>query len=366
MKRYVAILLFLAVILAAPAMLLAEEKVTATAGKTTLNGILTDVFGYYPSIGLSERPTAPEAKTTLNQPKNWTFDIGMQRFLMSHTSYEIGTPDYSPLSRLQFPVDTWWLDFRLRRTCPRWSVGFRSGFSVDRTVNERFKDSDWERDATPQMLTTYSKSAMREEQGYLFRGDVDVNVSDWLKLPKGAEIRPLFAFQFQRFVMMAHDGTQWSNGDYGDPDAMGLDGQLNASVMNGNSIHFRQDYWLYMIGLRGSYEIPQVFKNIALKLSGEAEWGPALGYNEDHHLQRTGALYGFIKSSGNALYFSTGVDMVISKSFSVGVLIDYLWIRTDGVLHHSNVPLKQDSTSSDGMRSWSDQTSLIARASYAF
>ena len=181
----------------------------AFAEKGTWSSLVSDVIGYYPALGDKPDTEAPSEKLYI--PKNLEFDLGLQRFLMSNTSYEIGNPDVpfqEPLSRLEFPLNTWWLDFRLRRTCPRWSAGARAGFRVATNTDGRIKDSDWENTENTQMLTTYSEGACSMEEGYLFRGDVDVNISDWLGLPKSVEIRPIFAFQFQRFILLDHDSIQ--------------------------------------------------------------------------------------------------------------------------------------------------------------
>ena len=118
-------------------------------------------------------------KNKLNMPKNWEFGIGMERFIASHTSYEFGmnTPPWTkPLSRLEFPVNTWWLNFDARRTCPRWSAGGRAGFSVNRNSNKMMIDSDWEtNDNDEDVLFNYAKLGCDVREAFLFKGDVDVN-----------------------------------------------------------------------------------------------------------------------------------------------------------------------------------------------
>ena len=361
------LVLFLALILIlliSPTILWADEK-TSDTGKTTWKDIFSDVVGHYP-LNIDQTSASPEQKGKLNQPKNWVFDFGLQDFLMSHTSYQFGnsgTPFQKPISKLEFPLNTWWLESELRRTCPRWSVGVRAGLSVAGNTNERFKDSDWLRDT--EMLTTYSESAMREENSYLFRADADVNISDWLRLPPGLEIRPLFAFEFQRLNLMAHDGVQWEVGSYPYGEAGSLDGYSSAQALAGNSIHFRQDYYMYQIGLRGVYDGFKIGKYITIKTKGEADWGPVIGYSEDNHLLRD--LFGYIRSTGNSFYFSTGLDMVFAKTITAGVSMDYLCIRSFGTQHdrdlgHGGVESWEDY----GVRVWSDQTSLTAHVSYAF
>lgn len=343
-------------------MLLAAQTTVWAGEKTTWNDIFSGVVGHYP----------PDNKPINQyQPKNWEFDFGLQRFIMSHTSYEFGNPDepkQDHISRLEFPLNTWWLDFNLRRTCPRWSIGGRAGFSVSRNADGPMMDSDWENPENLGMLTTYSESACRAEGNFHFRGDIDVNISDWLRLPPGWQIRPLFAFQYQHFKVAAHDGTQWSVGNYDDEDAsgFGLDGETTATALKDDSIRFRQNYYIYQIGLRAVYDGIKIGKYVVIKLHGEADWGPVIGYNEDHHLQRSGYRFTYEKTSGNSLYFITGMDMVIAKTFTAGIKMDYMWIRTTGVHRMSDSFNKTDQTWSDHVNVWSDQMSLIGHVSYAF
>lgn len=363
MNRSLALLLALIFILSvSPTMLWADEKATEIQ-KTTWQDILSDVVGHYPLPSDLVGNDNKEQKSKLDLPKNWEVGVGVERFIASHTSYDIGlrfAPWTKPLSRLEFPVNTWWLNFDARRTCPRWSIGGRAGFSVNRNSNNWMIDSDWRtNDDDEDVLTNYSKNYCDVRKAFLFRGDVDVNISDWLKLPPSLEIRPLFAFQFQRFNLIMHDGVQWNY--------VQNDGFVTplAQQLPGDCVSFRQDWWLYMIGLRGSYNL-KLNKYVMIKIKGEADWGPALGYNVDHHMQREGDLWGYINSSGNALYFLTGLDMTVSKTITIGVGVDYLRIRTSGIIHDVNTPEGVDQWWSDDVKSYSDQLGLTAHISYAF
>jgi len=367
MKKFSIILgAFILILTAAPTISWAGEK-TTDIKNTTWQDICSDVVGHYP-LSVEQTSDYPAQKGKLNQPKNWEFGLGVQYFLMSHTSYQFansGPSFQNPLSKLQFPLNTWWLESELRRTCPRWSIGVRAGVSVAKNVDGRFKDSDWLNPANGSMLTTYSESAMRSENSYLIRADADVNISDWLGLPPSFEIRPLFAFEFQRLNLMAHDGVQWEVGSY-DVDGSGIrDDYASVQALAGNTIHFRQDYYMYQIGVRGVYDGFNIGKYIKIKVKGEADWGPVIGYNEDNHLLRD--LLGYIRSSGNSLYFSTGLEMVFAKTITAGISMDYQYIRTTGILHdrdlgHGGVEAWND----ESVKVWSDQTSITARVSYAF
>jgi len=357
------------VICGSSAIVWAGEK-QSDVEKTTWGSIISDVVGHYPLPQEEYVNGSPGTKTKLSQPKNWLFDITMRRYIESHTSYQFGNPDaphQKPLSRLEWPLNTWWLDMELRRTCPRWSAGGRASFNVARDVVGRMQDTDWENPENTSMMTTYSESYARMRQNYSFRGDVDVNISDWLGLPAGFEIRPLFAFLYQHFTLYDYDGTQWSVGNYGhDNQSFGIDGETDVTELPDVWISFKQDYYMYMIGLRGSCDVLKPTRDIKIRARGEADWGPAVGYNEDHHLRREGNMFIREKTAGNALYFMLGVDMVFWNTLTVGFTMDYLWIRTLGIHKWINEPLGVNQCWSDGVKVWSDQTSLMMHASYAF
>ena len=121
-----------------------------------------------------------------------------------------------------------------------------------------------------------------------------------------------------------------------------------------------------MIGLKGSYELWKPTKYLTVKTNGEADWGPAIGYNIDHHRLRGGDRITVEKTSGNAAYFSLGLDLEVWKTVTAGIKMDYLRINTYGTHTMTNVPQHVDETWSDGVRVWSDQTSITVHLSYSF
>lgn len=376
MNRLAISLLASAIILSIfPAASWADEK-AIDVKKTAWKDIFSDLFGHYPLPSITSEDVKSAEKGKLNIPKNWEFDFAARRYLISHNSYEYGAhvPPYTnPLSKLEFPMNTWWLDFTLRRTCPRWSVGTDLGLSVSRVSDGVMQDTDWDTVGSENIVSIYSESDLRVDKGFKCRSDIDVNISDWLNLPKWLEIRPLFAFQYQRVDTMTYGGTQWwfRNVDLDDEDGNEDEEdhdmrQTPANRLDGDLIRFKQDWYLYQIGARVICDIAKPSKYMSMKAHAEADWGPAYGYNEDHHLQRRGDLIGHIASRGNSLYFLFGLDMDIARSIKIGADIDYLWIRTSGVIRDENHPLDHDYTSKYGVNVWSDQLSLMMHISYAF
>ena len=119
-----------------------------------------------------------------------------------------------------------------------------------------------------------------------------------------------------------------------------------------------------MIGMRGSYSI-KMGKYTTVKVKGEADWGPALGYNIDEHLRRNGRET-TERTKGNALYFLAGLDMVIAKTITLGIGVDYMFIRTSGSHRWWDPGEGLDTATRDGVNVWSDQLGLTMHASYAF
>ena len=372
MNRFSTLFLALILILSVSSTMSWADEKTTDIEKTAWQNIFSDAVGHYP-INIDQTNTNPRQKGKLDETQNWSFDAGLQRFIMSHASYAIGNtapPNQEPLSRLQFPFNTWWLELELRRTCPRWSIGTRAGLSVDHNSDGRMKDTDWLRTESPETVTSYSESACRVEESYLFREDVDVNISDWLRLPPSIEIRPLFAFEYQRLNLMAHDGVLWETGHYPldiQDGPIAHEDIIESGGIEGDFIHFRQDYYLFLIGLRGSCDLVKPSKYITIRLRGEADWGPALAYYEDHHLIRQGDMFSACKGRGNAIYFLTGIEMVFAKSVTFGISMDYTQIKTTtATVTHWNIPMHENESWDEGVKMWSDQTSLTAHVTYTF
>ena len=78
-------------------------------------------------------------------------------------------------------------------------------------------------------------------------------------------------------------------------------------------------------------------------------------------------MFATFKGVGNSLYFLTGVEAVFAKTITIGVDVDYTWIRIGrGKTRETNIPEGTDFSWSNGVNVWSDQLSLTAHASYAF
>lgn len=290
--------------------------------------------------------------------KHFSFGIKTMYFFNSHTSYEFGNPFppyQEPLSRLEFPLDTWWGGVEMRLDYPRFSIG---GEVLTNTLGDaqgRMVDSDWDDDAAPALKTIYSESNSRMEPSYMVRADIDMEVSDWLGLPQWFSLRPLVGFRYQNFHMITQDGIQYTPFDGTPPVAL-----------PGNGIRFKQTYWQYFTGLRSNIDIGQFTNISSLKLLLQIDWAYVEGSNEDHHLLRTGRRFTYENTFGYAWHASAGLKKGLTKNLILGLELDYLRISTTGSHRLVNDLFKIDFGFSNGVKVWSDQSNVSLSLEYRF
>lgn len=289
-----------------------------------------------------------------------TFSVGgkLKYFFRSHTSYEFGNPFppfQEPLSRLEFPINTWWGGLEMKLNLSRFSFGLEGITNVTQNAHGKFEDSDWDDENRPYEKTIYSQSEMRVAPSYMVRLDADVDVSDWLRLPKGLSIRPVAGFRWQKFNLVSHDGTQWD-----------LTGFAPEYALPGEGIRFKQEYWQYFIGLRSILDLSYATGLKSLVLLMQADWAYVEGKNEDHHLLRQGRRFTYESTYGEAWHASIGLKKDLGTNFRIGLDADYLAIKTTGKHRLVNADFNIDMDVSNGVRTWSDQASVSLTLEYRF
>lgn len=83
--------------------------------------------------------------------KYLSLGVKTERLVNSHTSYEFGDPDPpypAHLSKLVFPMDSWWGGLELRFNTPRFSVGAEFLTNVVEDTHKPMKDYDWAYETT--------------------------------------------------------------------------------------------------------------------------------------------------------------------------------------------------------------------------
>ncbi len=285
--------------------------------------------------------------------------VGMtaQRLFASHTSYEFGNPlapTQNPLSRLEFPLDSWWAGVELRATFPRVSFGGEALTNLSRDTERLMQDSDWEDEENPRHKTTFSKSRCRLEPSYVIRADMDLRVSDWLGLPAWLDLRPVVGVRRQRFSLVTHDGVQW---DVEAPEPISLPG---------DGITFEQVYSHYFLGLRAGLDLGKYVELKSLAALLQIDWAYVEGRNRDHHLLRDGERFTYEDTYGQAWHGSIGLRAGLTERLSLAAEADFLTISTTGSHRLVNPLFGIDFIFSDGVKAWSDQSRISLQLRYSF
>jgi len=304
--------------------------------------------------------TAPRAHAAdYDLTKGWTVELKTKSMFSSHTSYEFKNP-FPPgqlLSRLQFPMKSVWAGAEVRKELGRFSTGVEYLSSVQNQESGRFNDTDWDDDTSPKRMTNYGNTGCTLRDSFQATADVDMQIADMVGLPPAFAVRPVLGFRMQRLRFMAHDGLQY---DYNTPGAAPV-----LQSLPGNTIAFEQYWYMPFIGLRLGYEWdnPPLLRRV--KLSAQGDWSYTTGHNRDEHLLR-GDRVTYERTVGNAWHAAAGVVFGLTEHFHVGLDADYLRIETRGTHHLDDSTNAFTFTWSDGVRAWSEQSSVMVKLGYTF
>jgi|WetSurMetagenome_2_1015567.scaffolds.fasta_scaffold00788_3 outer membrane protease len=303
-------------------------------------------------------PAAEKKDESVQLTKYLSIGVKVERLVNSHTSYEFGNPGppyQVPLSRLEFPLDSWWGGLELRFCASRFSVGGEALTNILGDTAGRMKDSDWDDDSNPKVMSVYSESMNRMRRSYRTSFDADLEIADWIGLPKWISLRPVAGFRYQSFHLVAHDGVQQVLNDGSPPQSL-----------PGDAIRFKQQYWQYFGGIRSQADVGRYVGLSDLKLSLQFDWAYVDGNNEDLHLLREGRRFTYEITSGYAWHGSVGLKKNLIKNLYLGLEVDYLKIVTKGNHRWVNEPFNMDEKSFHGVKVWSEQTGIGLTLEYRF
>jgi len=283
----------------------------------------------------------------------WSVAANVKRLFNSHTSYEFGNPyppKQSPLSRLEFDLDSWWGGLEVSRWTPRWSISLVALTNLTSGVDGIQADSDWDDEARPGVRDIYSESNLRLKPSYDVRASLDVSLASWLGLPTGLDLRPVGGVRWQRFDLVSFDGTQWET----EPD-----GGTQVTPLPGDNIRFKQTYWQYFIGLRAAWQ-PLPRKHPGFRVTGQVDWAYVKGDNKDHHLLREGTRITEESTSGHAWHAALGLEAPLWPNLFLGLHAEYLNLKTTGSHRLYNDAFDIDMTLDNGVRVWSQQAVMLS------
>ncbi len=305
-------------------------------------------------LGSAEQPAAselglvwPDAPTKAT----WTIDYRFRSLVGSRTSYEFGTPDpppygWTPLSQLNFPLDSYWHGIGIGVERPTWAIRFEWLFP-QQGIEGNLSDYDWQIPGDP--FTDLGYAQQRWTDGQMLDLSLEFQLADHLfGLP--VEVWPVGGFRWQRFDIMCYDLVQVKSDD------VWLDPPYTAA---GDVLTFNQQYYMGYVGgqLRTRLESARL-PPVLIKFQGD--WGGTSAYNVDHHLLREGDRYTMERTQGGSWHVGLTVEALLHKNFSLGLQADHLEIRTRGTHRLLNAPLGEDFTWDNGVAVSSDQTWLTA------
>jgi len=319
------------------------------------------VFASEKEEAVLQENTVFQKKETVRLSKYLSLGVKVKRLDNSHTSYEFGNPDppgQAPLSRLEFPLDSWWVGGELRASFPRFSMGIEVLQSAQGNVGGRMYDSDWDDASAPlDAKTDYGVFRCRMEPSYMARADIDMEVADWLGLPQWISLRPVVGMRYQHFRLNAYNGIQY--------DLTGV--RYEPILMPESSvIRFKQTYWQYFIGVRSGIDVGKYLGVSDLKLTTQLDWAYVEGSNEDKHMLREPDRFTYEDTYGHAWHASIGLKKGLSKNLFLSMDFDYLQIDTTGSHRWSVHSEGIDQSWGNGVKVWSEQKSISLSLEYQF
>ncbi len=277
-----------------------------------------------------------------------SFSMGLKKFINSFTSYQFPNPFQArqdPLSRLEFPLDQWFVGVATRYALPWFALSANVWININKQSAQRMQDSDWDDDFDSQQKTIFSESKCKLNRGTL----LDIGAVLTPSFINPYPIKPVLGYRFQRFAFTTHDGTQW-----------GL-GYLPADLP-GDGIDFTQSFQHGYLGLnmRMPFNLRSFYQTAPLViLEMQADYAFVNGFNEDVHLLRGGDRVTTQRTSGHCWHFAAVTQLFKNESLTARLEADFKRIITHGS-HRLENPSYSLDMSFDGARVWSDQFSLAA------
>jgi outer membrane protease len=285
----------------------------------------------------------------------WTIDYRIKSFCNSNTANEIGTSPNdtlskrAPLSRLRFPINSAWTGVQVGVEKPNTAVHFEWLTPLGRTVNGNFADFDWADPSDPSKLTDLGFAYERWNEGQSINLDMEFKLTDRF-FGRSIELWPMGGFRWQRFNLTGYDATQVMS-----------NGQPDGGHYSGDIITYNQQFYQAYFG--GQLKRTLDFANQKqIRLTFQGDWGPAWGYNIDHHLITQPSFYARERTQGDSWHVGLTAEVPLSQQFSLGVQGDYMKIFTTGRTWDT----RTTDSWTNGVNATSEQTSITAFGRFSF
>ena len=279
---------------------------------------------------------------------------GIIKFINSFTSYQFPNPfppNQQPLSRLEFPLDQWFVGGTVLYTAPSWTFHSEGWINLNRESSLKMHDSDWDDDIEVSQKTIFSESKCRLNRGIL----MDVGFSLTTPLEQYTFLRPIIGYRYQYFFFTTHDGFQTS-----------LDG--DAFELSGDGIDFKQSFEHLYFGAAWTtnFELPVISEFLPnARLEFKFDYALVRAKNEDLHLLRVGNHVTADTTRGHCWHLAAGFEFLARDFLRAKVYADFKRILTDGSHRITNGLFALD-FSWNGSHVWSDQASITAEGILSF
>jgi len=307
---------------------------------------------YFHDFGL---PVAPACATDHVERANGHYcSIGMKKYINSFTSYQFPNPfapEQDPLSRLEFPIDQWFMGIETSYYARWWTLQCQGWMNVTREGSLKMQDSDWDDETRPGQKTIFSESKSRLNRGVL----VDIRVTTATPLEQVINIRPVFGYRNESFFFTTHDGFQ-----------VVLGGGI--SDLPGDGIEFRQAFSHYYVGGSLNTTIKSTVAPVTLPevaLNCQFDYAFVSARNEDLHLLRSGERITRERTSGHCWHACLRAVCKANKTVWIVLEGDFKRLLTNGSHQLTNGLFNID-FSFGGSRVWSDQATISALAEIKF
>jgi len=270
--------------------------------------------------------------------------LGVRKYLNSFTSYQFPNPfppNQNPLSRLEFPIDQWFIGIGAGYNAPSWTVSGQGWINLTREASRKMQDSDWDDDIMPGQKTIFSESNCRLNRGIL----LELQFSFTTPLERICYLRPVTGYRYDYFFFTTHDGFQTSL----QGDDIGLPG---------DGIEFKQRFQHFYIGGLISKTLSlNGFTSLLsqLDLQCQLDYGVTTAHNEDLHLLRSGERITVEGTSGHCWHVLVRASLMSWSDALVGFEAAFTRLMTNGSHELTNRILNIDFSFS-GSKVWSDQS----------
>ncbi|MGA2797855.1 MAG: omptin family outer membrane protease [Thermoguttaceae bacterium] len=292
--------------------------------------------------------------------QEWYANVEFQR-MYGYTSYQFGTgpggPQFAPLSKLNYSLDSDWIGLKVGLLRNDWDVHFEWLTPMMRQIDGVESDYDWS--GPNRAAASLSKSSERWNDGQKLELEADYKYSDCI-LNMPIEVWPLAGFRFQRFDMTAYNGVQIIN----DRTIPNLPNP--GDTFPGDGLTLNQQYYMGYIGAQLRRTIESRSGRL-IDLLFQFDYGGVGGYNVDHHLRRSGGdRFTMESTGGDEFHVALVCDIPLSDRLNLGLQADYTRIRTTGSHHLIWNSQNIDETWDNGVLVKSEQTALTAYLQYVW